>query len=90
MMREDIRMLTDTVEVVASNMITVNVKAKITLMSSASPESAYRTRATQKTHVVQPLNAAKNIDTYRLDFANLDDAPIDAVNRGSTTGASTC
>ncbi|GHU21464.1 baseplate assembly protein [Alphaproteobacteria bacterium] len=38
MMREDIRMLTDTVEVVASNMIDVNVKAKITLTSSAPPD----------------------------------------------------
>ncbi|GHU13198.1 bacteriophage protein [Alphaproteobacteria bacterium] len=38
MLREDIRMLTDTVEVVACNMIDINVKAKITLMSSTPPE----------------------------------------------------
>jgi phage-related baseplate assembly protein len=38
MLREDIRMLTDTVEVVACNMIEVNVKAKIILMSSTPPE----------------------------------------------------
>jgi phage-related baseplate assembly protein len=38
MLREDVRMLTDTVEVVACNMIEVNVKAKIILMSSTPPE----------------------------------------------------
>jgi phage-related baseplate assembly protein len=38
MQREDIRMLTDTVEVVACEMIEVNVKAKIILMSSTPPE----------------------------------------------------
>ena len=38
MQREDIRMLTDTVEVVACNLIDIDVKAKITLMSSTPPE----------------------------------------------------
>jgi phage-related baseplate assembly protein len=38
MLREDIRMLTDTVEVVACGLIDVNVKAKITLMASTPPE----------------------------------------------------
>jgi phage-related baseplate assembly protein len=38
MLREDIRMLTDTVEVVACNMVEVNVKAKIILMASSPPE----------------------------------------------------
>ncbi|MBR1734615.1 MAG: baseplate J/gp47 family protein [Alphaproteobacteria bacterium] len=38
MHREDIRMLTDTVEVVACDLIDVDVKAKITLMSSTPPE----------------------------------------------------
>jgi phage-related baseplate assembly protein len=38
MLREDIRMLTDTVEVVPCGLIEVNVKAKIILMSSTPPE----------------------------------------------------
>jgi phage-related baseplate assembly protein len=38
MSREDIRMLTDTVEVVACKMIDLNVKAKITLTASAPSE----------------------------------------------------
>jgi phage-related baseplate assembly protein len=38
MLREDIRMLTDTVEVVGAEMIDVNVKAKIILMASAPAE----------------------------------------------------
>jgi phage-related baseplate assembly protein len=38
MFREDIRMLTDTVEVVPCGLIDVNVKAKIILMSSTPPE----------------------------------------------------
>jgi phage-related baseplate assembly protein len=38
MSREDIRMLTDTVEVVPCGLIEVNVKAKIILMSSTPPE----------------------------------------------------
>ncbi|GHU23053.1 hypothetical protein FACS189472_16010 [Alphaproteobacteria bacterium] len=39
--------------------------------------------ALEQHNLREHFNAAKNIDTYRLDFANLDDAPIDAVNRGS-------
>ncbi|GHT94041.1 hypothetical protein FACS1894122_10260 [Alphaproteobacteria bacterium] len=39
--------------------------------------------ALEQYNLQEHFNAAKNIDTYRLDFANLDDAPIDAVNRGS-------
>jgi phage-related baseplate assembly protein len=38
MLREDIRMLTDTVEVVPCSLIEVNVKAKIILISSTPPE----------------------------------------------------
>lgn len=38
MQREDIRMLTDTVKVVACDLIDIDVKAKITLMSSTPPE----------------------------------------------------
>jgi phage-related baseplate assembly protein len=38
MLREDVRMLTDTVEVVPCGLIEVNVKAKIILMSSTPPE----------------------------------------------------
>jgi phage-related baseplate assembly protein len=38
MLREDIRMLTDTVEVVPCGLIEVNVRAKIILMSSTPPE----------------------------------------------------
>jgi phage-related baseplate assembly protein len=38
MLREDIRMLTDTVEVVPCGLIEVNVKAKIILISSTPPE----------------------------------------------------
>jgi phage-related baseplate assembly protein len=38
MLREDIRMLTDTVEVVPCGLIEVNIKAKIILMSSTPPE----------------------------------------------------
>jgi phage-related baseplate assembly protein len=38
MLREDIRMLTDTVEVVPCGLIEVNVNAKIILMSSTPPE----------------------------------------------------
>jgi phage-related baseplate assembly protein len=38
MLREDIRMLTDTVEIVPCGLIEVNVKAKIILMSSTLPE----------------------------------------------------
>jgi phage-related baseplate assembly protein len=38
MMREDVRMLTDTVEVVPCGLIEINVKAKIILMSSTPPE----------------------------------------------------
>jgi phage-related baseplate assembly protein len=38
MLREDIRMLTDTVEVVPCGLIEVNVKAKIILMNSTPPE----------------------------------------------------
>jgi phage-related baseplate assembly protein len=38
MLREDIRMLTDTVEVVPCGLIVVNVRAKIILMSSTPPE----------------------------------------------------
>jgi phage-related baseplate assembly protein len=38
MFREDIRMLTDTVEVVPCGLIDVNVNAKIILMSSTPPE----------------------------------------------------
>jgi phage-related baseplate assembly protein len=38
MFREDVRMLTDTVEVVPCGLVEVNVKAKIILMSSTPPE----------------------------------------------------
>jgi phage-related baseplate assembly protein len=38
MLREDVRMLTDTVEVVPCGLIEINVKAKIILMSSTPPE----------------------------------------------------
>jgi phage-related baseplate assembly protein len=38
MQREDVRMLTDTVEVVPCGLIEVNVKAKIILMNSTPPE----------------------------------------------------
>jgi phage-related baseplate assembly protein len=38
MLREDIRMLTDTVEVIPCGLIDVNVKAKIILMNSTPPE----------------------------------------------------
>jgi phage-related baseplate assembly protein len=38
MLREDVRMLTDTVEVVPCGLIEVNVRAKIILMSSTPPE----------------------------------------------------
>jgi phage-related baseplate assembly protein len=38
MQREDVRMLTDTVEVVPCGLIEINVKAKIILMSSTPPE----------------------------------------------------
>jgi phage-related baseplate assembly protein len=38
MQREDVRMLTDTVEVVPCGLIEVNIKAKIILMSSTPPE----------------------------------------------------
>ncbi|MDR1235564.1 MAG: baseplate J/gp47 family protein [Holosporaceae bacterium] len=38
MLREDVRMLTDTVEVVPCGLIEVNVKAKIILMASTPPE----------------------------------------------------
>jgi phage-related baseplate assembly protein len=38
MLREDVRMLTDTVEVVPCDLIEVNVKAKIILMASTPPE----------------------------------------------------
>lgn len=41
--------------------------------------------STNHINVRQHYNCAKNIDTYRLDFARLDDAPIDAVNRQSTS-----
>jgi hypothetical protein len=39
--------------------------------------------ALEQCNLREHFNAAKNIDTYRLDFANLDDAPVDAVNRDS-------
>ena len=38
MQRDDIRMLTDTVQVIPCNLIDVDVRAKITLMSSTPPE----------------------------------------------------
>jgi phage-related baseplate assembly protein len=38
MLREDVRMLTDTVEVVPCDLIEINVKAKIILMNSTPPE----------------------------------------------------
>jgi phage-related baseplate assembly protein len=38
MQRDDIRMLTDTVQVVPCNLIDIDVRAKITLMSSTPPE----------------------------------------------------
>jgi phage-related baseplate assembly protein len=38
MLREDVRMLTDTVEVVPCGLVEVNVRAKIILMASTPPE----------------------------------------------------
>ncbi|GHU13192.1 hypothetical protein FACS189449_08220 [Alphaproteobacteria bacterium] len=37
----------------------------------------------EQCNVREHFDYAKNIDTYKLDFANLDDAPLDAVNHRS-------
>jgi phage-related baseplate assembly protein len=46
MLREDIRMLTDTVEVVPCGLIEVNIRAKIILMASTPPEILNTIRST--------------------------------------------